>query len=74
MTKLIKITNAKDELIEKLLNDKNRLYLKLKKLQKEIDVLKNNLSSLRNRCKIYEKRQKELLNELFEKNNNAVKK
>ena len=38
MSKIIKISNSRDKIIDQLIDDKNRLYTKMKKLEKKIDV------------------------------------
>ena len=44
MAKIRKITSSRDELIDKLIDDKNRLFMRKKKLESEIEILKNQIS------------------------------
>ena len=43
MSKIIKISSNRDKIIDQLIDDKNKLYMKLKKLEKRIEV---NLSQI----------------------------
>jgi chaperonin cofactor prefoldin len=72
MSNITKISSSKDKLLDKLIDDKNRLFMKLKKLEKDITVLNNQIKYWRSKCKYLDNQRKEAINELFERNNSEV--
>tara|TARA_B100000131_G_scaffold301933_1_gene324593 strand:+ start:379 stop:624 length:246 start_codon:yes stop_codon:yes gene_type:complete len=65
MSKITKIESKRDRIIDQLIDDKNRLYMRNKRLEKEVDVLKNQNKYLQNKVRRLEKRFRETTNELF---------
>tara|TARA_R100000700_G_C3170405_1_gene145037 strand:- start:483 stop:716 length:234 start_codon:yes stop_codon:yes gene_type:complete len=63
MAKIQKITSERDKLIEKLIDDKNSLYMINKKLKKEIEVYKSQNEYLNRKCKALTKNYREMLDE-----------
>lgn len=61
-----KFRDSRDKLIDLLIDDKNRLFMRNKQLEKDIAVLKNQLKYQRRRYKDLMKRNREIVNEMFE--------
>ena len=55
----------RDKIIDQLIDDKNRIYTKLKREERENQVLKSQLKYVRQRLKFAEKKIKELSNEII---------
>lgn len=66
MAKIQKITSERDQLIEKLIDEKNSLYMRNKKLRKEIEVYRSQNEYLHKKCKVLTEKHRELLNEKLE--------
>ncbi len=66
MAKIQKITSERDKLIEKLIDEKNSLYMRNKKLRKEIEVYRSQNEYLHRKCKVLTEKHRELLNEKLE--------
>tara|TARA_Y100001970_G_C13666766_1_gene571033 strand:- start:292 stop:525 length:234 start_codon:yes stop_codon:yes gene_type:complete len=65
MSKITKIESKRDKIIDQLIDDKNRLYLKLKRAEKEVEVLKNQNKYLNEKYRRLEKKFRETVNEKF---------
>ena len=65
MSKIAKIESKRDKIIDQLIDDKNRLYLKLKRAEKEVEVLKNQNKYLNEKYRRLEKKFRETVNEKF---------
>jgi|TARA_E500000305_G_scaffold46180_1_gene35893 hypothetical protein len=63
MAKIQKITSERDKLIEKLIDDKNSLYMINKKLKKEIEVYKSQNEYLNRKCRALTENYREMLDE-----------
>jgi len=70
MSKIIKMRDSRDKVIDQLIDDKNRIYTKLKREERENAVLNSQLKYVKQRLKYAEKKIKELSNEI---NDNRVK-
>jgi len=70
MSKIIKMRDSRDKVIDQLIEDKNRIYTKLKREERENAVLNSQLKYVKQRLKYAEKKIKELSNEI---NDNRVK-
>ena len=64
MSKLIKMRDNRDKIIDQLIDDKNRIYMKLKKEEKENAVFNSQLKYVKQRLAHAEKKIKELSNEI----------
>jgi len=62
--------DSRDKVIDQLIDDKNRIYTKLKREERENAVLNSQLKYVKQRLKYAEKKIKELSNEI---NDNRVK-
>ena len=62
--------DSRDKVIDQLIDDKNRIYTKLKREERENAVLHSQLKYVKQRLKYAEKKIKELSNEI---NDNRVK-
>ena len=60
----MKMRDNRDKIIDQLIDDKNRIYTRLKKEEKENAVFRSQLKYVRQRLKQAEKRIKELSNEV----------
>ena len=69
MSKITKIESKRDKIIDQLIDDKNRLYLKLKRAEKEVEVLKNQNKYLNEKYRRLEKNFRETVNEKFSNRN-----
>ena len=56
----------RDKIIDQLIDDKNRIYTKLKREEIENEVLKSQLKYIKQRLKHAEKKIKELSNEIVD--------
>ena len=70
MSKIVKIRDNRDKIIDQLIDDKNKIYMKLKKEEKENAVFRSQLKYVRQRLQHAEKKIRELSNEI---NNNRTK-
>jgi len=70
MTKIQKM-KPRDKIIDKLIDDKNRLYMRKKQLERELTAIKNEIKYMKIRNKTLIDRNRELLNEIFD---NKIKK
>ena len=71
MSKITKIESKRDRIIDQLIDDKNRLYLRKKRAEKEVEVLKNQNKYLQNKIRNLEKRLREKVNAEFNSGNKA---
>lgn len=62
--------DSRDKVIDQLIDDKNRIYTRLKREERENAVLNSQLKYVKQRLKYAEKKIKELSNEI---NDNRVK-
>ena len=65
MAKIRKITSGRDQLIDKLIDDKNRLFMKSKKLESEIEILKNQISYFKRKYEFIVNKYRESLDEVY---------
>lgn len=70
MSKIIKMRDSRDKVIDQLIDDKNRIYTRLKREERENAVLNSQLKYVKQRLKYAEKKIKELSNEI---NDNRTK-
>ena len=63
MAKIQRISSERDKLIEKLIDEKNSLYMRNKKLKKEIEVYRSQNEYLHRKCKVLTEKHRELLDE-----------
>ena len=63
MAKIIKMTDNKDKVIDQLIDDKNRIYMKMKHMEKKIEVYKSQIEHWKLRYKMMAARLKEKSNE-----------
>jgi len=63
MSKISKISKNRDKLIDQLIDDKNRIYMKLKRLEKQLDVNKSQVEHWKLRYKLLKGKIKENVNE-----------
>jgi hypothetical protein len=66
MSKIMKMRDSRDKIIDQLIDDKNRIYTKLKKEQRENAVLRSQLKYVKERLKHAEKKMKELSDEIID--------
>tara|TARA_A100001037_G_C15090475_1_gene608796 strand:+ start:727 stop:975 length:249 start_codon:yes stop_codon:yes gene_type:complete len=66
MSKIIKMRDSRDKIIDQLIDDKNKIYTRLKKEEKENAVLRSQLKYIRRRLKHAEDKIKELSNEIID--------
>ena len=64
MSKIIKMRDSRDKVIDQLIDDKNRIYTRLKREERENAVLKSQLKYVSQRLKHAEKKIKDLSNEI----------
>ena len=64
MSKIIKMTDSRDKVIDQLIDDKNRIYTRLKREERENAVLKSQIKYVSQRLKHAEKKIKDLSNEI----------
>lgn len=65
MAKIRKITSSRDELIDKLIDDKNRLFMKKKKLESEIEILRNQISYFKKKYEYMAEKYRGALDEIY---------
>lgn len=70
MSKIVKMHDSRDKMIDKLIDDKNRIYTRLKREERENAVLRSQIKYVKERLKHAEKKMKELSNEI---NDNRAK-
>ena len=70
MSNILKMHDSRDKLIDKLIDDKNRIYTRLKREERENAVLRSQIKYVKERLKYAEKKMKELSNEI---NDNRAK-
>ena len=58
--------DSRDKIIDQLIDDKNRIYMKLKREERENEVLKSQLKYIKQRLQYAEKKIKELSNEIVD--------
>ena len=63
MSKISKISSNRDKIIDQLIDDKNRLYTRLKRAEKKIDVHLSQIEHWKIRYNLMKKRLEEKLNE-----------
>ena len=63
MSKITKIMSATDKIIDQLIDDKNRLYMKNKRLQKENEIIRTQKKHIAKKFRALEKKYRELVNE-----------
>ena len=56
--------DSRDKMIDKLIDDKNRIYTRLKREERENAVLRSQIKYVKERLKHAEKKMKELSNEI----------
>jgi len=59
MSKITKISGNRDKIIDQLIDDKNRIYMKMKKLEKKIDVHLSQIEHWKLRYKLMKTRLEE---------------
>ena len=64
MSKITKISSNRDKIIDQLIDDKNRLYIRLKRAEKKIDVHLSQIEHWRMRYNLMKKRLEEKVNEI----------
>ena len=69
MSKIIKISSNRDKIIDQLIDDKNKLYMKLKKLEKRIEVNLSQIEHWKLRYQVMKKK----LEEIHEERNSGTK-
>ena len=60
------MTDSRDKVIDQLINDKNKIYTRLKREEKENAVLRSQLKYVKERLRHAEKKIKELSNEIID--------
>ena len=65
MSKIVKMTDNRDKIIDQLSDDKNRIYTRLKREDKENAVLQSQITYLKQRLQYAEKKIKELSDEII---------
>tara|TARA_R100000353_G_C6386265_1_gene163397 strand:- start:151 stop:399 length:249 start_codon:yes stop_codon:yes gene_type:complete len=66
MSKIVKMRDNRDKIIDQLIDDKNRIYTRLKREEKENAVLHSQVKYLKDRLKYTEKKVKELSDEIID--------
>jgi chaperonin cofactor prefoldin len=66
MSKIVKMRDSRDKVIDQLIDDKNRIYTRLKREERENAVLKSQLKYIKQRLQYAEKKIKELSNEIID--------
>ena len=62
----MKMRDSRDKIIDQLIDDKNRIYTRLKREERENQVLRSQLKYLKQRLQYSEKKIKELSNEIID--------
>ena len=60
------MTDSRDKVIDQLINDKNKIYTRLKREEKENAVLRSQLKYVKERLRHAEKKIKELSDEIID--------
>jgi phage shock protein A len=66
MSKIMKMRDNRDKIIDQLIDDKNRIYTRLKREERENQVLRSQVKYLKQRLQYAEKKIKELSNEIID--------
>lgn len=66
MSKIMKMRDSRDKIIDQLIDDKNRIYTRLKREERENAVLRSQIKYLKQRLQYAEKKIKELSNEIID--------
>jgi len=66
MSKIMKMRDSRDKIIDQLIDDKNRIYTRLKREERENQVLRSQVKYLKQRLAYAEKKMKELSNEIVD--------
>ena len=66
MSKIMKMRDSRDKIIDQLIDDKNRIYTRLKREERENQVLRSQVKYLKQRLEHAEKKIKELSNEIVD--------
>jgi len=66
MSKIMKMRDSRDKIIDQLIDDKNRIYTRLKREERENQVFRSQVKYLKQRLEHAEKRIKELSNEIVD--------
>jgi len=66
MSKIVKMRDSRDKIIDQLIDDKNRIYTRLKREERENQVLRSQIKYLKQRLEYSEKKMKELSNEIID--------
>lgn len=66
MSKIMKMRDSRDKIIDQLIDDKNRIYTRLKREERENAVLRSQVKYLKQRLQYAEKKIKELSNEIID--------
>ena len=64
MSKIMKMRDNRDKIIDQLIDDKNRIYTRLKREERENQVFRSQLKYLKQRLQYAEKKVKELSDEI----------
>tara|TARA_B100001093_G_scaffold475274_1_gene500724 strand:+ start:324 stop:572 length:249 start_codon:yes stop_codon:yes gene_type:complete len=64
MSKIMKMRDSRDKIIDQLIDDKNRIYTRLKREERENQVLRSQIKYLKQRLQHSEKKIKDLSNEI----------
>tara|TARA_Y100000816_G_C26031906_1_gene540223 strand:- start:217 stop:468 length:252 start_codon:yes stop_codon:yes gene_type:complete len=64
MSKIVKMRDNRDKIIDQLIDDKNRIYTRLKREERENAVLRSQLKYTKQRLAYAEKKMKDLSNEI----------
>ena len=65
MSKIMKMRDSRDKIIDQLIDDKNRIYTRLKREERENQVFRSQVKYLKQRLEHAEKKIKELSNEII---------
>ena len=65
MSKIMKMRDSRDKVIDQLIDDKNRIYTRLKREERENAVLRSQLKYVKERLKHADKKIKELSDEII---------
>ena len=66
MSKIMKMRDSRDKIIDQLIDDKNRIYTRLQREERENQVLRSQVKYLKQRLAYAEKKMKELSNEIVD--------
>jgi len=65
MSKIMKMRDSRDKIIDQLIDDKNRIYTRLKREERENQVFRSQVKYLKQRLEYAEKKIKELSDEII---------